>query len=470
MPLTKVEGPSVNTITTTALTATDLSVNTASTSTLTSQAFLSTFVAGETVAVNDAVYVEPTLTQGTSGRVYKLDADVLMKSTQAFFAGFVTAAASAGANVTVQTAGVVAGFSGLTTGAMYYASATAGAITATKPLHPLPVGFAISTTQIFINTRKHEQEEKNVSAVYGYAMGGYTASADVVTTDRITFSTSVTAAYTTGNMATARDSAAPVSDGTVYGYNLGGYTGAAGASSERITFSTGVSVASTISNLSQARFGQAGVSDGAIYGYALGGDTAGGANDLVTTADRLSFSTSITAASTASNLSQARKYAAGVSDGTTYGYALGGIKAGGAGSVVTTADRLTFSSSVTAASTVSNLSNGRQGATGISDNATYGYAAGGYSNVYLTTTDRLTFSTSATAASTVSNLSQARQVAAGASDGVLYGYAMGGNSNSGAFVTTTDRLTFSTSATAASTASNLSQARGYAAGLSDGAV
>ena len=100
--------------------------------------------------------------------------------------------------------------------------------------------------------------------------------------------------------------------------------------------------------------------------------------------------------------------------------------------------------------------------------AVFGYAMGGDTNAVVSTTDRITFSTSATAASTVSNLSSARGYAAGVSDGSVYGYAMGGYT--GANVSTTDRITFSTSVTAASTVSNLSGIRGYAAGLSDGAV
>jgi hypothetical protein len=94
---------------------------------------------------------------------------------------------------------------------------------------------------------------------------------------------------------------------------------------------------------------------------------------------------------------------------------------------------------------------------------------GGNSGAYVTTTDRITFTTSATAASTVSNLSQARYGPVGVSDGSVYGYAMGGYTVS-AYVITADRITFSTSVTAASTVSNLSQARYAAAGVSDGAV
>ena len=474
MPLTKVEGPSVNTITTTALTATDLSVNTASTSTLTSQAFLSTFVAGETVAVNDAVYVEPTLTQGTAGRVYKMDADVLVKSTQALFAGFVTAAASAGANVTVQTAGVVAGFSGLTTGAMYYASATAGAITATKPLHPLPVGFAISTTQIFINTRKHEQEEsENVSAVYGYQLGGYTV-AYLATADRITFSTGAYAASTISNLSEARFTGSGSSDASVYGYTNGGYNGSAVVTTcDRTTFATSVTSAYSAGALAAARYDHFSVSDGSVYGYVLGGYNSG--FTLLSSAERRAFSTGVTAAISAT-LSAVRtsRMSQSLSDGSIYGYTMGGSSTGGVAGGVTTTDRLTFSTSAIAASTASNVSVARSDIGTVSDGAVYGYTCGGYNTSVapVTTGDRTTFSTSATAALTSANLSVARAGLNGVSDGATYGYLSGGNTtNASDYVTTSDRLTFSTSVVAAATASNLPAARSFtASAFSDGAV
>jgi hypothetical protein len=130
--------------------------------------------------------------------------------------GFATAAASAAANVVIQLSGVVSGFSGLTAGAIYYASGTAGAITLTKPLHPFPVGMAISATELMINTgnRRETEQSENASAIYGYAMGGYSGGI-VATTDRITFSTSATAASTVSNLSQARTRLAGVSDGAV---------------------------------------------------------------------------------------------------------------------------------------------------------------------------------------------------------------------------------------------------------------
>jgi len=435
-----------------------------------SKGFATALVAGESLAALDAVYVEPALTGGTAGRVYKMDADVLVKSSQAFFAGFALASASAAASVNIQQSGVISGFSGLTAGAVYYAGSAAGAITATKPLHPLPVGIAISTTQLLINTgvKREEEQSENISAVYGYALGGSTG-APVATTDRITFTTSATAASTVSNLSQARYDVCNVSDASVYGYTLGGYDGSyIVTTTDRTIFSTSVTAAATAAALSQARYNlPVGISDGAVYGYAMGGVSA--YLTPVVTTDRITFSTSIAAASTTSNLVVTRALAAGVSDGVTYGYITGGFTSTGTPVVnVASAERLTFGTGISAASTVSNLSQARRAMPGVSDNATYGYILGGFTGAVVTTTDRITFSTSATAASTTSNLSVARFGASGVSDGNLYGYAMGGYTD--ASVATTDRITFTTSATAASTTSNLTTTRALGAGLSDGAV
>ena len=103
--LTKLQGALFGNVTATSLTSNAVTAS----NTVTSQIYAVSLTAGETLAALDVVYLEPTLTQGTAGRVYKMDADVLVKSTQAFFVGFALAAASAAANVAVQTAGVVSG-------------------------------------------------------------------------------------------------------------------------------------------------------------------------------------------------------------------------------------------------------------------------------------------------------------------------------------------------------------------------
>ena len=460
--LTKLQGALFGNVTATSLTSNAVTAS----NTVTSQIYAVSLTAGETLAALDVVYLEPTLTQGTAGRVYKMDADVLIKSTQAMFVGFALAAASAAANVSVQISGIVSGFTGLTTGAMYYASSTAGAITATKPLHPLPVGIAISTTQLLINTRKREQEEsENVSAVYGYAMGGNTG-ATVTSVEKLTFSTGIFSSSSVSAISVARESRG-LSDTSIYGYAVAGYDGASYISTtDRIAFSTGATAASSISAPSSTQAWTQNFSDGSIYGYVLGGVSSSGSQYINVLGFRLTFATSITAASTASNLSLARYSGAGISDASVYGYALGGWTGSSPPSSVT--DRTTFSTSTTAASTVSNLSQGRYFVSGLSDGAVYGYAAGGYTTAVVATGDRITFSTGVTAASTGNNLSAARYDTTTFSDGNTYGYSAGGYST--ARMTTTDRTTFATSTTAAYTTGNMLTARNSAAGLSDGAV
>ena len=68
--------------------------------------------------------------------------------------------------------------------------------------------------QLFFNGRR-VRNINPYAAVYGYAMGGYSTTY-VATTDRITFSTSVTAASTVSNLSTIRaDHAGNISDGAV---------------------------------------------------------------------------------------------------------------------------------------------------------------------------------------------------------------------------------------------------------------
>jgi hypothetical protein len=110
----------------------------------------------------------------------------------------------------------------------------------------------------------------------------------------------------------------------------------------------------------------------ATYGYFAGGNSGA----VVTTADRITFSTGATSANTASNLSTARRFVSGLSDKVTYGYFLGGSTATSAGQVVTT-DRIVFSTSITSANTVSNLALARYSCASVSSGSTYGYTGGG---------------------------------------------------------------------------------------------
>ncbi len=70
------------------------------------------------------------------------------------FLGFAISSGNNGDTVYVQTAGIVNGFSGLTPGAEYYVSDTAGVVSTTMGTYPLMIGRAVSDTQIIIERKK----------------------------------------------------------------------------------------------------------------------------------------------------------------------------------------------------------------------------------------------------------------------------------------------------------------------------
>lgn len=104
-----------------------------------------TYVADEALSQNDVVYISAANNVSKSSASSDATAKAL---------GFATAAAADTANANIRKAGTVSNFAGLTPGARYYLSTTAGAITATRPTgtgnNIVQVGFARSTTQLDI--------------------------------------------------------------------------------------------------------------------------------------------------------------------------------------------------------------------------------------------------------------------------------------------------------------------------------
>lgn len=81
--------------------------------------------AGENLSAGDFVYINTA----DANKIYKADADAVAKMA----IGYVLAAASTDAAVTVYFEGKNDQLSGLTIGSHYYLSATAGGVTTTKP-------------------------------------------------------------------------------------------------------------------------------------------------------------------------------------------------------------------------------------------------------------------------------------------------------------------------------------------------
>ena len=132
------------------------------------------FVAGETLVATDQVYISTGTGNDsgrTAGQVYKVDAT---NDDRVEVLGFVKVGATAGNSCKVQVGGFLPGFTGLTPGRMYYASATVpGAITLTAPSANgqwvVSSALATSATTILINTVASASSEKIVDNVFTVA-------------------------------------------------------------------------------------------------------------------------------------------------------------------------------------------------------------------------------------------------------------------------------------------------------------
>lgn len=121
---------------------------------------LSVPTSSSTLAVDGTVGIAATATQvvylsdgsgsKTAGQWFLADADFTYASTLPEV-GFVPADVAINTSGVIQQGGRLEGFTGLTIGAAYYISATAGAITATPPTNARYVGQADSTTSLVIS-------------------------------------------------------------------------------------------------------------------------------------------------------------------------------------------------------------------------------------------------------------------------------------------------------------------------------
>ena len=127
--------------------------------------------AGEALAAGDLCFLSDGSGAKTAGRWYKTDSDTNYMSITANSLGMAPEAITSGASGSIRLAGRIAGLSGMAAGSVYYASATAGALTATAPVvNARAVGVAESAT-VFILTpwvAPSTQELKNWSQRLSY--------------------------------------------------------------------------------------------------------------------------------------------------------------------------------------------------------------------------------------------------------------------------------------------------------------
>lgn len=108
-----------------------------------------TGVAGETIAAGEAVFLSNGTGGLTQGQWYRTDADLTYRSVYAAMVGVAPSAVNSGASGAFRVSGAVT-TSGLTTGSVYFASGTIGAITATPPTNAIRIGQAQSATSLIV--------------------------------------------------------------------------------------------------------------------------------------------------------------------------------------------------------------------------------------------------------------------------------------------------------------------------------
>lgn len=170
-------------------------------------ATLNTFVPGamQSLVANDTINASTVpqciIVSPVDGKVYRSNA-TSATATAFYIAGFVTSPQSVTASqaVVVQVNGTVHGFTGLTPGAIYYSSNTAGAISATAGSQSLVVGQADSTG-------------KNLQIIQGKK----------ITSGTTTFSSTATAAIVCGFQPSRVTIYATVGTGGFFGTSGGGW-------------------------------------------------------------------------------------------------------------------------------------------------------------------------------------------------------------------------------------------------------
>jgi hypothetical protein len=238
-----------------------------------------------------------------------------------------------------------------------------------------------------------------------YTLGGLSGTsfpAAVATADKTDFVAETTSAAASANLSGNRANCGSAANPGVAGYVTGGTTNISTtvdlATADKTTFSTGTTAAVASANLSQPRQELCGLSERSTKAYfGGGGHYVGGILTAVATADKLTFSGDTTSAVGSANLSAARKFPAGMSEGTSKGYWAGGFTAA-ATAVVTTVEKLIFSSDTAAVQASAALTVARFGIFAGSDGMSNGYWAGGQNGGPLSTIDKTVFATDTTLA------------------------------------------------------------------------
>ena len=159
---------------------------------------VSTAIAGEAISAGDAVYLSDGGGSRTAGRWYRTDSDFTYASSEAPLVGVATSAISSGATGTVVIQGQITLAGPFSPGSRYWASATAGGLTATIPTNARQIGVAQSTTRFIVESGVTQLPSLgpayiiNAVAVANVAQGRLTLTTGVpVTVSDVTGATTV---------------------------------------------------------------------------------------------------------------------------------------------------------------------------------------------------------------------------------------------------------------------------------------
>jgi len=296
--------------------------------------------------------------------------------------------------------------------------------------------------------------------------GGYNATSNISTVQRITFATDTNTATVRGPLSYTNQKGAGT--GTLTdGWFGGGYTGGGFASVvTRVTYATDTNTSTNRGALSQIRWGLAATTDGTTYGWFGGGWVY---PDPLSKVDRITYANDTATATVRGPLATARRLLAATGN-TTDGWYGGGQSPSNPDSQVSTVDRITYATDTATATAKGPLSQARHGLASVTDGSTYGWFGGGYNNTpnfgTVSTVDRITYATDTATASLRGPLAQTVSRLAGGGDST-YGWFGGGYSFSPYGRTSNvHRITYATDTATASLRGILSVAAWYLAATS----
>ena len=276
-------------------------------------------------------------------------------------------------------------------------------------------------------------------------------------TDKLTYTTDLTAAVPTANLSTAGYDLAATGNSDA-GYFGGGIPNAV-SRMDKLTYSTDITAAVPGANLSLLRYAHAATGN-SIAGYFGGGVTPGPAPGASTTTEKLTYSIETTVVAPSANLSFPSRFRLAATGNSTSGY-FGGGTFNGSPPHYSIVDKLTYSTDTTVYTPSANLSLGGRFYHCATGNSTTGYFGGGTLPGTVSTLEKLTYSTDTTIAAPSGanlNFTYAR-LAAGATGNLSNGYFGGGTQSSP--ISAIDKLTYSTETMVYTPSTNLSYPRAF---------